>query len=182
MTNAPVAGWYDDPQVAGRYRYWDGTQWTEHLAAPPTTPLPAATPLVPPAVTRYAPQPYPRFGVAPTAPNATLYTNPYQKPPRTKQRLAESSLSPANRIRAAAIDAALAIPFVIIGFVLGPLLGWVSGNSGSQHHAYQSAAIVLSVVLGVGTVAWNLLIRETTLGTEVASRRAGNEESKDQAP
>ena len=32
----PPPGWYDDG--SGRQRYWDGTQWTEHLAplAPPT--------------------------------------------------------------------------------------------------------------------------------------------------
>lgn len=27
---SPDAGWYDDPQDATQYRYWDGTTWTEH--------------------------------------------------------------------------------------------------------------------------------------------------------
>ena len=36
------AGWYPDPTMTGSQRYWDGSQWTEHVApltaqvAPPT--------------------------------------------------------------------------------------------------------------------------------------------------
>lgn len=26
-------GWYPDPQVPGQQRYWDGSQWTDQLAA-----------------------------------------------------------------------------------------------------------------------------------------------------
>jgi hypothetical protein len=38
MTQTP-AGWYVDPQDATQFRYWDGTQWTEHRSprGPTTT-------------------------------------------------------------------------------------------------------------------------------------------------
>lgn len=35
MSDVP-SGWYDDPEDPTQYRYWDGTQWTEHRA-PRTT-------------------------------------------------------------------------------------------------------------------------------------------------
>lgn len=161
MTSAPVAGWYPDPEVAGRLRYWDGTQWTEHLAAAaPPAPVGAPPPSAPtaPPLTRY---------VTPAQAHVTLFNNPYQLPPRTRRQATEDSMTGKERVWAAAVDAALVIPFFIIGFGLGPLLGWVSGNHASAHHAYHVVGIVLAVVLGLGVTAWNLLVRETTVGTDV---------------
>jgi len=46
----PIAGWYPDAAVPGQQRYWDGTQWTEHVA-----PLaPGAFPSAFPTAVRYA--------------------------------------------------------------------------------------------------------------------------------
>lgn len=33
-SSAPDAGWYADPAGLPRHRWWDGTQWTEHLHDP----------------------------------------------------------------------------------------------------------------------------------------------------
>ena len=42
----PAAGWYADPEVPGRQRYWDGSRWTEQVseaqAAAPQHAQPAA--------------------------------------------------------------------------------------------------------------------------------------------
>lgn len=42
-TSLPPAGWHPDPSQAGRQRYWDGTEWTGHVApgaGAPTGPAP----------------------------------------------------------------------------------------------------------------------------------------------
>jgi hypothetical protein len=36
-------GWYDDPHAGGGKRWWDGAQWTDHVAAP-TAPAARAEP------------------------------------------------------------------------------------------------------------------------------------------
>lgn len=30
----PAAGWYIDPALATRYRWWSGAAWTEHVSEP----------------------------------------------------------------------------------------------------------------------------------------------------
>lgn len=34
-TSTPPPGWYDHPTKAGARRYWDGQQWTDHVATQP---------------------------------------------------------------------------------------------------------------------------------------------------
>ena len=41
----PAAGWYPDPAgVPGRYRYWDGSQWSTVTTDDPRRPSPAESP------------------------------------------------------------------------------------------------------------------------------------------
>lgn len=42
------AGWYPDPNGTQQQRYWDGSQWTEHYAAPSGGAAPAAAGSAPP--------------------------------------------------------------------------------------------------------------------------------------
>jgi len=30
----PAAGWYTDPAIPTRYRWWSGVDWTEHVSDP----------------------------------------------------------------------------------------------------------------------------------------------------
>ena len=41
----PPAGWYTDPHVPGGQRYWDGSDWTEHVASPAPPPMQSAQPV-----------------------------------------------------------------------------------------------------------------------------------------
>lgn len=39
--HAPVEGWYDDPEMALRLRWWDGVRWTQHTRPKPIVEHPA---------------------------------------------------------------------------------------------------------------------------------------------
>ena len=43
MTDVP-SGWYDDPEHPEQYRYWDGTNWTEHRSPKKAPPAPSNEP------------------------------------------------------------------------------------------------------------------------------------------
>ena len=40
----PEAGWYDDPEIAGQLRYWDGSRWTDQRQPREDTPPPPPVP------------------------------------------------------------------------------------------------------------------------------------------
>jgi hypothetical protein len=57
----PAPNWYPDPAGSGGMRYWDGSQWTQHLAPPP--PVAEAPGAYPPATTpaAYPPATHPAY-------------------------------------------------------------------------------------------------------------------------
>ena len=76
MTDNGPAAWLADPAGRAEYRWWDGTQWTDHVATggvpsvdPAPVPVPPQGPGVPPAV----PEPTtPTVPEAPTLPAASV--------------------------------------------------------------------------------------------------------------
>jgi hypothetical protein len=67
---ATPAGWYADPAGSPQLRWWDGTQWTDHLQAPAHTP---AAPAAPGNQQTPAGQQAPAYGQYSSTPNAPAY-------------------------------------------------------------------------------------------------------------
>ena len=44
MTDLPPPDWYTDPEDAAQYRYWDGSQWTDHRAPRHSSPSEGSSP------------------------------------------------------------------------------------------------------------------------------------------
>lgn len=96
MTQA-AAGWYDQPD--GTKRYWDGSQWTEHVtpaappvpppppvAAPPAPPVPPAPVAAPEPVAVPVPPPAPEIPAAIAPPTPQVIPAPvYSVPPPAAQ-------------------------------------------------------------------------------------------------
>ena len=78
---APVPGWYQDPQGQG-LRWWDGTGWTTHVqqSAPPATPAEPASQPAPAAAPQAQVQQAPAQ-VEPQAQPASAQAPPAQSPP-----------------------------------------------------------------------------------------------------
>ena len=90
MSEQTQAGWYPDPHGGAQPRWWDGTQWTEHLApggaaAPaadvPVVQVPVEVPVVPAPTT------------APATPTWGEYAPP--SPPAPAAPYSQSAGSPA---------------------------------------------------------------------------------------
>lgn len=115
----PPAGWYSNPEAPG-VRYWDGVQWTEHVAAAAPTPVPAP-----------APAPAPQYGVMAAPPTPPGYPT---------NGLYQAMTTPTSNKKAST-----ALTLAIISLLLNPLmilsiLAIVFGAQGkAQADEYQRA-------------------------------------------
>ncbi len=109
------AGWYTDPASADRKRWWDGSQWTEHVRSEPR-PAPAAA-------AKTIPNPYGLQGVV-SAPRAPLSDEELAAPP------ARDEVKPNNNISwIALLFGLLAVGFTVLPSLPLSQLVWVVGGA-----------------------------------------------------
>lgn len=151
------AGWYEDPNVPGTLRYWDGTAWTEHTHTPePPAPVEQSAPV----------QPVPAPRPIPLDAPASAYAGLESQPPETPSR--RSRQGPGALVWLAIIIGIIGILVGVVAIIyytvpahsLPSILGPVPNAKPHVHrvHRGQSAAILagglLVLALVVGIVAW----------------------------
>jgi hypothetical protein len=121
---AAAAGWFDDPHAPGQLRWWDGSQWTEHVA-----PNPAAQPE--PAVAALEVAPEPAAPAAPAAPQAPAAA------PAQPAAVPTASSSRGSSIagRTLAIAGGVLVAVLVLAFAGTQLLGGASTDAGLEKAA-----------------------------------------------
>lgn len=151
MSN-PVPGWYPDSVTPGQQRYWDGTQWTEHVAPlPPTAPQPA---------------PYYGYGAPGYAP---AYGQPQVTGPYAHWGL---------RVASYLLDTLLVAPFSVTAVVLqftNTKYEWSDGRLLTvQTPSGATMALIWALeIIGFAIVMWNIAYRQGTTGYSVGKQVVG---------
>lgn len=153
MSN-PVPGWYPDSVTPGQQRYWDGAQWTEHVAP------------LPPAAQPHQPAPYYGYGAPGYAPT---YAQPHVTGPYAHWGL---------RVASYLLDTLLVLPFVVIALVLQLTHTqdeWVDGRLVSIESPTGSvlALIWACQIAGFAISMWNVAYRQGTTGYSVGKQVVG---------
>lgn len=153
MTNQ-TAGWYPDPATPGQLRYWDGAQWTEHVAAvPQAAPPPPPQPLPPPyygyGAPHYAPAGYPGGAYAHWG----------------------------LRVAGYLLDGLLTVPFFIAAALIDAnnttTLFSASGSSSSSASSGTVAIALVLRLVGLGILGWNQCYRQGRTGYSVGKQVVG---------
>lgn len=145
-----MAGWYPDPVTPAQLRYWDGTQWTEHIAAAPANYAPPA------------PQPY--YGYGTSAYPAVGVTGPYA--------------SWGQRVGSYLLDALLVAPFSVTALILeftNTKYQWIDQQlvKTQTPNATLSVIIWILEILGFAVSMWNIAYRQGTTGYSVGKQILG---------
>lgn len=155
MSN-PTPGWYPDSSTPGQQRYWDGTQWTEHVA-----PLPQA-----------APPPYYGYGV------------PGQNPAYVQPQALGTYAHWGLRVASALIDALLSLPFIIAGIVFLATNSTQTidqyGATVTTPTGRGWALFGVLVAIGTAITLWNQAYRQGTTGYSVGKQAVGIKLIKEQ--
>jgi hypothetical protein len=167
MTDAPVAGWYPDPDSAAQDRWWDGATWSEHrrahaepVAATPEPVAATPAPLAP------ATSPYAVPAASPYGGGVPLGYAPVVSTPPVKNTMAIVAL----------VIGILGVPLIFVGFSFFSILIGVAGGiiatvafgrarrmiaAGLEESARRSLSIA-GIVIGfggaLGALVWTVLV------------------------
>lgn len=146
-------GWYPDSNTPGQQRYWDGTQWTEHVA-----PMAAATP--PPVA--------PGYGGLPTAPAVPYgYGAPMMGPNYAHWGM---------RLGGYLIDALCVVPFYIVAIIGLSIHHTTTDAYGYETQSTSGVGVAIAVIAYLALVAfaiWNQIIRQGRTGYSLGKQVLG---------
>jgi hypothetical protein len=146
------ANWYPDPAGSGRFRYFDGTDWTDHFSAPPAKQQQPGYPM------RGQPKQSPAYGTPQQAPAGAPPPQWYGSPPASYAASPQPSYGAAQRPstvrRAVGLGYVLAVT-CFVGGVIAVLKSIQLGDYG---------------LLFVG-VSWPVIGALSTWGAVAARRR-----------
>jgi hypothetical protein len=142
MTTPTPAGWYDDRH--GAMRWWDGTQWTDHVQPAEDAPRDAAGADLGTGGTGAAPSGYP--GATPTSAPGVAQPGPYAPVPGPPAADGGGPERPKSRLWILwVVLGGVALLFVIAAAILIPLLIGLfsSAAGGGASTADESAAVAV---------------------------------------
>ena len=148
MTQPPAA-WFPDPVQPGQLRYWDGAQWTPHVAPRPVAPVPGAAQM--PASQTPASQ-------APSSQAPTSHAPSSQAPTsQAPTSLAPTSLPPTKRggLPVWAIVLICVVPFLVIAAILAAIAIPVYLNQQQKGADAAAQASVQNLALAIADYSVN---------------------------
>jgi hypothetical protein len=154
--NAPSAGWFPDPMQRHEMRYWDGTEWTEHIAdggqpgvdpvGAPAAPTEAAPVGAAPADGHALPAPQPGTAAAGQATGAPPATPEVSTVPVTTAPVTTAGRGGGWKVMASI----LAVTGLLVGLVVVFAGGDDDGNGRETASDANAAELFLEPALAVG--------------------------------
>ncbi len=138
---APIPGWYEDPDNPALIQYWDGNDWTGHQAEPAPLAAPAVTPATAVATSTLPPP------VAPAQP-----ASPFSSPDESGAAPAASQLAPVKKKSRFSRGNIIVTALVAIAVIAGAFFGIRALTGGSSTPAPAQTQAPIQVPAQSGSI------------------------------